>query len=170
MLIVVALVAIILAISVPSFSKIIERMQLRESAEAVKADLELARTQAIKGSQNVTFDTNTGNNGTWCYGFNNSATDCDCTQADPTQADYCAMKRVTGSEFSSTNMTSNGITPITFDFRRGTVLASNVCLASNNYIIKVLNNNVGRVSICSDTKAPMGGYEDCAPSNCPPIP
>lgn len=163
MLVVIALIAILAALTVPSFTKTIERNQLRESAEAVKADLQLARRQAIKQSQNVTFDTNIGNDGAWCYGYDTTA--CNCAQADPAQADYCSMKRVIGTSFSSTDMTSAGLNP-TFDFRRGTSVASNVCLSTDNFKLKVLNNAAGRVLICSDTTAPVGGYESCT-TNCP---
>lgn len=163
LLLVLALIAIVVTLAVPSFSKLIERNELRQSAEAVKADLQLARRQAIKQSQNVTFDTNTGNDGNWCYGFD--TTTCDCTQVDPAQADFCSMKRVSGLSFASTNMDSAGLNP-TFDFRRGTAIASNVCLSTNNYKLKILNNAAGRVLICSDTSAPLGGYESCN-TNCP---
>lgn len=162
-LVVIALIAIISALTIPSFYKTIERNQLRQSAEALKADLQLARKQAIKQSQNVTFDFSLGNDGAWCYGFNTAP--CNCNQNDPLQADYCSMKRVSGSEFAMTDMSSAGADP-TFDFRRGTAFSSNACLSTDNFKLKVLNNNAGRVLICSDTNAPVGGYESCD-TNCP---
>lgn len=169
LLIVIALIAIILAITVPSFTKIIERNKLKTAAESLKADLQAARTQAIKRSSDVIFTRKLGNDGAWCYGFNDDTTACDCSQTDPSQANYCDLKIVQGTDYPDTNMASFGPTPpgsSTFSFRRGTVNSGYTCFSSTNYLIKIVTNNGGKVEICSDTTTPFPGYESCT-SNCP---
>jgi len=165
LLIVIALIAIILAFSVPSFSKIIERNRLKSAAESLKSDLQLARLASVKASDQVILTKTTGNNGAWCYGFNTGTTACDCTQTDTTQANYCSISIVSGTNFPNTNLDSSSANT-TFNFRRGTANSSNACFSTTNYTVKVFNNNAGRVEICSDTTAPVGGYEVCA-TNCP---
>lgn len=165
LLIVIALIAIILAFSVPSFSKIIERNRLKSAAESLKSDLQLARLAAVKASDQVILTKTTGNNGSWCYGFNSGTVACDCAETDVTQADYCGIAIVSGANFANTNMFSSSA-DTTFNFRRGTANSSNACFSTTNYKLKVFNNNAGRVEICSDTTAAVGGYEACD-TNCP---
>jgi len=165
LLIVMALIGIILAITVPSFSTTIERNKLKNAAESLKSDLQAARIQAVKRSNDVIFTRNLGDDGAWCYGFNDEAAVCDCTQTDPSQANYCDLKIVQGLGYPNTNMDSSSGNS-TFRFRRGTVNSGYTCFSSTNYLIKVVTNNSGKVEICSDTTAPFPGYETCV-SNCP---
>lgn len=164
LMLVIGIFSILSAITLPSFSQFIERNRLKAVAESVKSDLQFARAQAITESSNVTFNRKPGDDTSWCYGFNSEATACDCAQTDVTQADYCDLNRVTGSHFKQTSIVSP-LDNTTFDFRRGTANAGNVCLATDNYKVKVKVSNLGRVSICSDTTAPMSGYDACA-TNC----
>lgn len=165
MMIVIVIIAITLATSVSLFSKVIERNRLKSAAESLKSDLQLARLTAVKMSDQVILTKTTGNNGAWCYGFNSGTTACDCTETDTSQADYCDLSIISGTNFSQTNLPFSSANT-TFNFRRGTSNSTSTCFSTTNYKLKVLNNNVGRVEICSDTTAPVGGYDSCA-TNCP---
>lgn len=159
----IAILGVMASLAAPSFQKMIERNRIKQAAESLLSDMQLARTQAIKRSQNIIVNRGTGNNGAWCYGFNSAA--CDCTETDTAAADYCSLKRITGASFSRTNLISQSANT-TFSFRRGTANDSNVCLSTDSYKVKITVNVVGKVDICRDTTAEsIAGYANCA-SNC----
>lgn len=76
-MIVVAILGILSAIAIPSFQDTIERSRLKQAVEGLKSDMQFARTEAIKRSQNVHVSRSTGNAGNWCYGLNFGA-NCTC--------------------------------------------------------------------------------------------
>lgn len=167
LMVVIAVAAILAAVSIPSFYKIIERQQLRQAAEALKSDMQLARTEAIKRSADIIVVRNTGTDGSWCYGA--STVTCDCTETVTTEADYCSIYRVTGEQYNSTDISSVSANT-TFGFRRGTANTSNTCIQTTNFSLKVLVQNTGGVEVCSDVDAPVGGYEACSTNTCAPAP
>ncbi len=167
LLVVIAIAAVLAAVAVPSFSRLIERQQLRQAAEALKSDMQLARVEAIKRSANVAVVRNTGADGTWCYGASTGPVNCDCTETVTTEADYCSIFRVTGREYTTTDIDSVSATT-SFDFRRGTANTSNTCMRTTNYSLKILVQNTGGVEVCSDVDAPVGGYDACSTNTCAP--
>ena len=165
LMVVIAIAGILASLAVPSYQKMLERNRLKEAAEALKSDMQLARTESIKRSKNVIVTRNAGNNGAWCYGFNDTTTACDCSQASTTATDYCALKRISGSSYAPTNLISSSANT-TFTFRRGTANASNACFSTTNYKLKVQVNNLGEVTLCVNNDATaMPGYQTCS-SNC----
>lgn len=167
LLIVIAILSIIAVTAVPSYQDTLERNRIKEAAEALQADLQLAHTEAVKRSANITINRSTGSNGAWCYGFNDNLTvACDCTQTDKTQTNYCALKRIMGSSYSGTNLSSASADNIAFNFRRGTANPSNTCFSTDNYKLRVVVANTGRVTICSNSGAShVPGYDNCS-TNC----
>lgn len=165
LMIVIALIGIIAALAMPSYQRMIERNRLKEAAEALKSDMQLARTESIKRSQDVIVTRTTGNNGAWCYGFNDTAIACDCTQTAVAAADYCSLKRILGNAYPQTNLLSFSANT-TFTFRRGTANASNTCFSTANFKLKVKVGSTGRVTLCTNNDATaVLGYETCA-TNC----
>jgi len=150
-MVVIAVIAILASVALPSFKDIIERNSLRQAVELLKSDMQFARTEAIKQSQNLTVSRNTGNNGAWCYGIDVGA--CDCGTAGD-----CSIKAVSGAQFGSINLTSAGANT-GFSSRRGTANSSNTIFSSPNYTVKVYVSNGGRTLICSDTAG--AGYPSC---------
>lgn len=159
-MIVIAIIGILAAIAAPSFQRMIERNELKMAVEALKVDLQQARTKAIKRSANIIITRSTGNNGAWSYGFS-EFDGCDSTETVVTEADYCDLTRVLGGQYPNTNLISQSANT-TFDFRRGTANSSNTCFSSTNYTVKVLVNNAGRAKICTNADTPIAGYEVCA--------
>lgn len=95
LMVVVAIVAVLAALAAPSFTPMIERWRMRQTAEALQATLYLARSEAIKRGGNVIVEklpngTNgcqvAGGNNDWgcgwfvCADTNRSGT---CTNTDP---------------------------------------------------------------------------------------
>ena len=158
-MIVVAIIGILAAIAVPSYQDMIERNKLKQAVESLKSDMQFARTEAIKRSQNVVVSRTTGNTGAWCYGLNVAAT-CDCTTANA-----CSIKTVSGADFSNVvNMDSATTNNSTFNFRRGTIGAEGVTFSTSKYAARVVFSDVGRVRICTPAvsgKTGLSGYPAC---------
>lgn len=147
-MIVIAIIGILAAIAVPSYQDMVERNRLKQAAEALQSDLQFARTEAIKQSQTILVTRTAGNAGTWCYGLSTKAA-CSCAQATTTAADYCEIKRISGADFSGTNMNAAVGNNSSFDPRRGTIGADSVTFSTTQYTANVVFNNVGRVRICT---------------------
>lgn len=149
---VIAIISILATLAVPSFQYMLERNRLKQVVESLKSDLQFARTQSIKHSENVIVSRKTGNAGSWCYGLAkkspSSKTSCDCTETNTADADYCDIKIVSGADFGSTNMNSASGNS-TFDFRRGTIGNNGVTFSTNHYAARVIFSAIGRVRICS---------------------
>jgi type IV fimbrial biogenesis protein FimT len=158
---VVAIIGILAAIAVPSYQDMIERNRLKQVAEALKSDLQFARTEAIKRSQNILVTRTPGNAGVWCYGLSTKAA-CSCAQVTTTATDYCEIKRVLGTEFNTTNMYAAVGNNSSFSFRRGTIGADSVTFSTNNYAARVVFSDVGRVRICTPSgSAGISNYPTC---------
>lgn len=147
-MIVVAIIGILAAMAVPSFQDMIERNRLQQVVEGLKSDLQFARTEAIKRSQTVLITRTPGNAGTWCYGLTSKAA-CSCAQVTTTVADYCEIKRVLGSDFSTVNMDAAVGNNSSFNFRRGTIGADSVTFSTAHYAARSTFSDVGRVRICT---------------------
>lgn len=145
-MVVVAIIGIVAGIAFPSYQDTIERNRLRQAAESLKSDLQFARTEAIKRSQNVVISRSPGNAGTWCYGLNVGSS-CTCSTVGS-----CSIKTVSGSNFSSAvTMASASSNNSTFDFRRGTIGNYGVTFSTAHYAARVVFSDVGRVRICTPT-------------------
>lgn len=165
-MIVVAIIGILAAIAVPSYQDMIERNRLKQAAEALKSDLQFARTEAIKQSKDIIVSRTTGNAGAWCYGLSATTTSCDCKQATAATTDDCEIKSISGAAYGTTNMVSSSGNS-TFSFRRGTIGANGVTFNSSNYEVRVIFSDSGRVRICTPTtlttgKTGLGGFTVCS--------
>jgi type IV fimbrial biogenesis protein FimT len=105
LMIAVAILGIVLAVSIPSYKEWIENTKIRNIASAIQNGLQLARAEAVKNNTQVTF-TLTGNN--WSVGCVN-ATVC------PAQID----------QFTA-DSGSNNITSTTVPAGRSTITYSNL--------------------------------------------
>jgi len=168
-LIVIAILGILAAIAAPNYRDMIERQRLKQALESLKADMQFARTEALKRSQNIVVSRRAGGNGTWCYGLavnRPGKTSCDCTQTDEAAANFCEIKRVLGSDMLHTTLEAAAVNNNTFNFRRGTISAGGVTFSSEHYAGRVVFSDVGRVRVCIPTSMPAGkqalpGYTQC---------
>jgi len=148
-MVVVAIIGIIVAIAVPSFSTMLEKQRIKDAAEAMLADLRWARTESIKRNKKVRVTFTTGSS--WSYTIN----------GDPTGVNTL-LKTVNGSDFPSTTLATASfagrVAFTTFDPVRGTNLNNGtVTISSNNFSAGVKISTLGRVRICGS----MGGYNAC---------
>ena len=172
-LVVVAIVAVMSAIVLPSFGSILEKMRLRNAAEALYSDLNYARSVALKTKQNIFLTVTPGTEGTWCWGID--TTTCDCTTAGSCQfedGDVTTEFVKSGADFPGSSLpdaqvnfnTIGGSKAIVFEPRRGTTewpansgtffggdnVTAVFVSSSGNYSKGVQVSLLGRVSLTSD--------------------
>jgi type IV fimbrial biogenesis protein FimT len=156
-IVVVAIIGILTSIAVPSYRDTIERNRLKTVAEAVNSDMQFARAQAIKRSQNIVVSMTAGESGTWCYGLDTSA--CNCADTS------CSVKKVLGATFSDkVNMeASPTIDSLEFEFRRGTASGAGiVTFTTTQYTARIELDTVGQVRVCTPTgTVGLPGYPEC---------
>ncbi|WP_372720490.1 GspH/FimT family pseudopilin [Immundisolibacter sp.] len=167
MLVAVAIIGILAAIAVPSFTKMLERNRLKGSAEGLFNDLQLTRTEAIKRNRQVALRFSTaGPSTTWCYGLRiNDGVDCDCTVTDASAANACQidglLKVTPSTDYAGVSMQNNFAAARTvFEPRRGgSNFAGTTFLRLGVDELRVIVSIPGRVKICSATGTP--GYAAC---------
>ena len=169
----VAVLAVLVAVGIPSFQETIDKRRLTGAAEQLQADLQYARSEAIKRNGNV-FVTFTGSGTTWCYAISTAI--CDCSAAS------CLLdgveKEVNQTGFRNVSV-SQDITGsnLYFEPRRGIVkkdgAATNVNIgtgtitlksnsgASNEKDLQIAVGTMGRVKICTPASYKVSGYPDC---------
>lgn len=149
LMITLAIVAILAALAMPTYTSTIAKRRVIGAAEAVLSDLRWARSEAFKRNVNVRVTFTTGSS--WSYAIN----------ADP-EGSHTLIKSFSGSSFPDTALSSASFRPsvsyTTFDPVRG-VNPNNgtVILTSGSYSASVTVSTLGRMRICN---AP-GGYESC---------
>lgn len=117
LMVVVAILGIVAALALPSFISIIEGRRLVGARDNLLADLQFARSEAIKQNRQVQFQFNTG---TWCYGIDDNGANCDCT-APASCTVGTVQKVVNGSKYKDVAITATGFggTVVNFDATRG---------------------------------------------------
>lgn len=149
LMIVIAIIAILAALALPSFTTTLDKQRITGAAEAMLADLRWARAEAIKRNRKIRVTFTIGS--PWSYRIH----------ADP-DGDNTLLKTVSGSDFPSTTLSSasfaGGVVYTTFDPVRGTNPNNGTAaITSNNFSAEVKVSTLGRARICGS----MGGYEAC---------
>ncbi len=159
LMITVAVLGVLAAISLPSFQSIIEKRRLVGAADNLTAALQYARSEAIKQNQTVRFQFNTAS---WCVGVDDDlGSDCDCTTPSTCTIDT-VQKIVSGSDYPNVDL---AVAPefndiyIDFDPRQGLPNDSGIfaggdfTLDINGQSKKVCLNVIGRIKIIDGAAA-----------------
>lgn len=171
----VAVLAVLVTVGIPSFQETIDKRRLTGAAEQLQADLQYARSEAIKRNGNV-FVTFTGSGTTWCYGLSATTATCNCTTANSCALDG-VEKVVNQTGFRNVSVSQN-ITGsnLNFEPRRGIVRMNNNAAnigtgtitfesnsgASNEKELQISVGTMGRVKMCSPSSNKVSGYPDCS--------
>lgn len=167
LLVTLAVLAILLALAVPSFNDLIDRSRLTSAADTLYADLQFARSEAIRNNQNVVVGFQSGS--AWCYGMVLGSSACDCSVSNSAAANYCALKRVTAADFSHVSIPDAASITFAasqtgFDPVRGVALAAGAVTLQSTLgkQATVSLALLGRVSLCSPAGSGFtGAYPAC---------
>lgn len=178
MLVVVVVLSVVLALAVPTFSNIINRDHLRNAAERLRSDLNLAKTESRRRNRNITISfTRSDDGATWCYGFTFNAS-CDCTASGgddlcwmdldlsiPPDQDQRIRSRIWQEEFSDVSLDALPFAggDLLFSAARPTIAAGSASLTSvDDKTARVVVSSMGRIRLCSpagDNK--LYNYDPC---------
>lgn len=152
LMITIVVVAILMAIGIPSFLQTLDKRRLVGAADNLLANLRYAQSESIKTNTQITVSFTEGAN--WSYVVNSSPT-----------------KTTTGSDYQGTSITVATIgsityNPLTFDPKRGTMVQAPVAAASLITITSALGLQLGlevsplsHMRICTPNS--VGGYPAC---------
>lgn len=155
MVVTMAVLAILLAVAVPSFQDTLEKRRLIGAVEQLYSDMQFARMEAIRLGRNVSvvFKKSTT---PWCYGItdDNIPSNCDCN-ANAASCTVGGMQRVvSGAEFKNVTLDDTyGASGVTFDFVRGTAEDDHASFQADGREVQVRTTSVGRIKICSKESA-----------------
>lgn len=96
LMITIAVAAILATVAIPSFRYVIDRNQLRGAVEDLFVGVSSARSESVKRNRNVVF-TVQDDGSSWCYGFTEGSTACDCTDNNP----VCTIGGTTAAAYST---------------------------------------------------------------------
>lgn len=168
------LLAIGMALALPSYRDMVEKRQVTNGAEQLAAFINTAQGVAMKTNQLVTVSYSRTDTNDWCVGATTGATACDCTETDDTAADFCQIASQpmlineghAGDRDLVYAMTGDG--SYAFDPIRGLFMDLDDSLTvdlrsqSQDFRLNLNVNNTGRVTLCSpDADHAIPGYEMC---------
>ena len=187
---VVVIVAIIVALAVPTYKASIEKRRVVSAAEGIASFIGLTRGEAIKRSEKVSLSWSSlgGHDVNWCIGA--ALTTCDCTETDPTEADFCSIDsipyRLTQSDFADMSFEFLHMQPIASSFAFDPIRGIPVDIADAETVdgdwliyihsdagtqiggkrlfeLQLSFNATGKMSICADDDRAriIGGYPIC---------
>jgi type IV fimbrial biogenesis protein FimT len=164
LLITVVVMGILVALAVPSMSKILDGRKLKGAAENLQVDLMFIKTESIKRNTpvRVQFKFDTVDTAKWCYGMKIDAA-CDCFTANSCEIDGIE-KVVNRADYGENVLIKNNDVNfasdlVSFTPLRGQANPGNVQFSlADGREIKVSVNPRGRATICSDDGL---GFEDC---------
>jgi prepilin-type N-terminal cleavage/methylation domain-containing protein len=97
LMVTVAILAILVALAMPSFNSFLAKGRLSGAAEALAQDLQLARSESLRRNADVTISFSSGT--ACCYGSVVSATACICTRSNS-----CTLRQVDNTDCSGVTM------------------------------------------------------------------
>jgi type IV fimbrial biogenesis protein FimT len=158
-----AVVTVLLAIAVPSFSDMLDASRLRGAEDNLTAYLRFAKAESTKRNRSISLTLQANADGSdWCYGLSEDA-DCDCFSSG--SCVYDGVERVAqDDDYGGVQITitvSHG--RFSFQPKRNTVTAGSVTfIAANGKQLKTVVSGYGRIRHCSppgDVYLP--GFPEC---------
>jgi type IV fimbrial biogenesis protein FimT len=159
LIITILVLVILVTVGIPTFTALLERHRLKGAVETLYAELQLARSVAIRQNRPCYVDFNLGTD--WCYGLDDTAA-CDCAIAGDCQVDgiekVVRSTEYRGITLPSTTFAGDGTG---FNARNGTALGAGEALfqGPQGITAKVVLSGLGRARICSGET--ILGYPSC---------
>jgi prepilin-type N-terminal cleavage/methylation domain-containing protein len=169
LLVVVAIVAILSSLAVPTYQWAFDKYRLKGAADTLRGDLQYARLQAISNNKPVfvSFAPAANMGSSWCYGMilaSSGVAGCNCKIANS-----CTLKQVSSSDFTGVTLaapTSPAVmfaANLNFDPVRGLVAPASGAVEFLSTLGKRAQLNlsvIGKAGIC-DPAATGSGYPSC---------
>lgn len=159
LMVTVAIIAILAAIALPSFSSSIERQRLRLVVETVVSDFRQARStaeaQGARGSSTIEFSVNGGDATIWSYTVSNTMSG---TLVSRSSSEFTGSPAIVVSNFGDND--SDGDLDVIFTAARGLDPTGDgaVQLTVGGNAATISRNLLGLVSVCSSSGL---GYSSC---------
>lgn len=151
MLIVISLVAILLAIGIPSYQSLRQEQLVKAATQALYTDMMLFKSEAIKRNRPITLKLFNAGTANWCYRI---AIDATCGSCADTCSTLEGRKGVDAAEFSGVtlnttdNYKSGSTASITFSPRSSTFLSGHIKVTNPSGGRRVILSGYGRISTC----------------------
>ena len=183
LLTVLSIIAISVALAVPSYTDILQRRETTAQAEELVAFMSYAKNESVKINEMVSVHLRYTDEDNWCIGANEGRAPCDCTETDTEEADFCSLNDVAriiqSSDQAKFSMTAATIDKtVVFDPIRGT-MATEDFGTNHGFKLESDNNNwalqldirvTGRVLTCNPADAQaVPGYKSCLSAGVSPI-
>ncbi len=136
--------AVLLSIAVPSFQTLRHQNTVRSAGMAIYADLQLARSEAIKRNKDITVCFTGSGTSNWSYQINDlvDSSDCDGSINE-------IIETSNSQDYPAVTLTSS-YTHLAFKPRRNTLTSGNVTLSNGSQEMKVISWNNSIIRTCSD--------------------
>jgi len=160
-MVVLAIMAVLAGIAMPSYKSMIEDNQLISDTEKTRGFLTYARSESVRNNSDISLNFDTGSS--WCIGLSDSGV-CDCNSAD--SCTIAGVEKILESNIDSDISLSLGgnISGTNFDPQRGTLektgvpTTGSVSFTKDSRSTTISLNILGRTDTCSDT---IKHYESC---------
>ncbi|WP_421240434.1 GspH/FimT family pseudopilin [Aeromonas enteropelogenes] len=162
LMIALALVALLLTVAIPSYQSLRQEQMVKAATQAVYTDVMLLKSEAIKRNRNLTLMVFNSGLSDWCYRIAIDGSGS-CTSCTDSCSSLEGRKGGDASEFPGITLTASYTGgKLTFSPRRGTLPSGNIELSSDAYSMRVISNNLGRVSTCVPAGSKVGGVPSCS--------
>lgn len=166
LLLVVAVLALLSLVAVPSIQALIDKNQLRHQIQNVRQFILAARTEALKSGLPVYITTRQVSDMSWCLGYS-AQPDCYCDQADVTHNQACTTGlqgykglRTLSSTSSARIHLQKSFNPIFSALHGGVRSPGRFTFSLAGYQAQIRVALSGRVSVC-DEHNNIGGWNVC---------
>ncbi len=138
-----AIIAIVAAMTAPSFSGMIDKQRLQGATDRFYADLQLTRSEAIKRHAAVTLSATISEDGSWCYAQSDTGL-CNCNAAAQCTVGGIPSKVVQSNHFKNIKVASTfANSSVTFSGTRGGARAGRYLLTNNGVTYQVVVDALG---------------------------
>jgi len=160
--VVVAIVAIVGASALPSFSALIDARRLDSAATRLAADLQLARSEAIARNRPLRLSVATGADATCWVVHSGGATDCSCSATGVACANGALAIQSVALPSAERVAVAGNVASIVFDPLHGTSTPTATLSLSDvrGRAVRHVVNVLGRVRSCSPAGT-VAGYPVC---------
>ncbi len=148
LMLVMAIVAILAGVALPSMSSFITTGRISGAADVIKNEFEWARTEAVKDNDTIKITFITGAN--WCIGIDDTGGACDCSSASCTVNGQ--PKNISYADYDGLTLsTSGGLSSVTINPTGIADTSGAITFTDGSYSATLNLSVLGRASICSNT-------------------